>query len=105
MIECFEDRDLMVERVHLLGGHRLLLDDLNCPDNPALASDALSHLAVGALGYQFSNLVVVFELSDVLLNEILLANLDFAGVCDDLLLHLIHFRFRVNYTHSKIIFL
>ena len=85
----------MIERIHFLGRHCLFFDDLNCSDNSALSSDALAHLAVRALGYQFPDLVVVLELSNVLLYEILLANLNFVGVCDDLLLYLVHFRFRV----------
>ena len=95
VVQGFEDGNLVVERIHLLGRHRLFLDDLNCSDNSAFSSDALANLAVRALGYQFPDLVGVLELSNVLLYEILLANLNFIGISDDLLLYFVHFRFRV----------
>ena len=105
MVKLLKNFNLMIKRVHLLWRHCFLLHNLNRSDNFGISKDALANLAVGALGNQLSNLIVVFEFACVLLDEILLANLDLGRVSNHFLLNFIYFTFRIYQAHSCQIFL
>jgi hypothetical protein len=66
----------MIERFYLLWSHRLLLNNFNGSHHAGVSGDALTDLTVGALGDNFTYLVVVLELANVLLDKVLLSNLN-----------------------------